>query len=77
MKEAHEEGRQAMSVARPEESIIEVDLEDSLVAFMIEDGSVEKLDDGTYRMTEKGAAWLHEWIRHRLADAKSRKDAQS
>lgn len=48
-----------------QEVLIDVEVTDETVAFLLMDGSIERLDDGTYRMTPKGSAWFDEWMRAR------------
>jgi predicted transcriptional regulator len=51
------------------ETLIDVEINDDHIPWLVADKSIEKLDDGTYRMTEKGAKWFSEWCQERLGKA--------
>jgi predicted transcriptional regulator len=46
--------------------MIDVDVAEEHIAWLVADQSLEPCDDGTYRMTSKGADWLSVWLNERL-----------
>lgn len=47
---------------------IDIDIEDSDLAILVEGGLLQLREDGAYDLTAKGIEWFDDWIKEKLGD---------